>query len=166
MLSNAFLERFIRGSVLCESAVDAPCPGKCLATAYYVSLGKPSSNDFLNALSTHAEIIQISKNKIKTTALTGRRPVVVGIHANTSSPWTSQSLSESDIAVLKYLHTYSNVHVVLFAKPFVLSQLPNLSSFASVLLAHEQQTAFANATARLLFGEISPHGIIPVEIKE
>ena len=170
-LTNTFYDTYLRKQIAEQSIVKVHArldalPLQIDTTAYYLALGNPSSNDFLNALSTHAEIIQISKNKIKTTALTGRRPVVVGIHANTSSPWTSQSLSESDIAVLKYLHTYSNVHVVLFAKPFVLSQLPNLSSFASVLLAHEQQTAFANATARLLFGEISPHGIIPVEIKE
>ena len=42
MLSNAFLERFIRGSVLCESAVDAPCPGKCLATAITPASCNPS----------------------------------------------------------------------------------------------------------------------------
>ena len=168
-LKNTFYDTYLRKQIAEQSIVEVHAqkdafPLQKDTTVHYVSLGKPSSNDFLYALREQTTTIQILKNSLKTTELTGK-VIVVGVHSNTSSPWTNQSLSESDIAVLKYLHTYPNVHVVLFAKPYVLSQLPNLSSYASVLLAHEQQTAFSNAAARLLFGEIKTLGVLPIYIE-
>ena len=169
-LTNTFYDTYLRKQIAEQSIVEVHAqkdtfPLQKNITAYYVSLGKPSSNDFFDALREQTTTVQILKNTLKTTKLSGKT-IVVGIHGNTSSPWTNQSLSKSDIAVLKYLRAYPNVHVVLFAKPYVLSQLPNLSAYASVLLAHEQQTAFSNAAARLLFGEIKTVGVIPVKIKE
>ena len=168
-LTNTFYDTYLRKQIAEQSIVEVHAqkdtfPLQKNITAYYVSLGKPSSNDFLYALREQTTTVQILKNTLKTTKLSGKT-IVVGIHGNTSSPWTNQSLSESDIAVLKYLHAYPNVHVVLFAKPYVLSQLPNLSAYASVLLAHEQQTAFSNAAARLLFGEIKTLGVLPIYIE-
>ena len=168
-LINTFYDMYLRKQIAEQSIVEIHAqkdafPLQNDITVHYVSLGEPSSNDFLYALREKTTTIQILKNTLKTTELTGKA-IVVGVHANTSSPWTNQSLSESDIAVLTHLSTHSNVHVVLFAKPYVISQLPNLSSFASVLLAHEQQSAFAKAAARLLFGEIKTLGVLPIYIE-
>lgn len=133
------------------------------ATTSYVALGKPSSNDFLYAMRKYTTIVQVSKNKVKTADVIGK-PIVVGVHANTSSPWTNQSISKSDIAILKHLQSYSNVHIVLFAKPYILSEIPNVSSFSSVHLAHEQQPAFAKSAAQILFGHRAAVGRLPVTL--
>ncbi|NCG04451.1 MAG: beta-N-acetylglucosaminidase, partial [Bacteroidetes bacterium] len=103
-LPNTFYDTYLRKQIAEQSIVEVHAqkdafPLQKDTTAYYVSLGKPSSNDFLYALREQTTTVQILKNSLKTTELTGKA-IVVGIHANTSSPWTNQSLSESDIAVL------------------------------------------------------------------
>ena len=168
-LTNTFYDMYLRKLIAEQSIVKVHTKKGSLplnydATTYYIALGKPVSSDFLYAMRQHTDIVQIPDHEIMSTEIT-EKTIVVGIHANTFSPWTNQSLSSSDVTVLKHLSGYPNIHVVLFAKPYVLTQLPNPSSFTSVLLAHEQQTAFARAAAQVLFGEMEALGVLPVNIK-
>jgi hypothetical protein len=57
------------------------------------------------------------------------------------------------------------VHVVVFAKPYVLGQISGINEYSSVLLAHQQELAFANAAAQILFAKSEAVGKLPVSIE-
>ncbi len=169
-LHDTFYDNYLREQIAMQSIVKVYVKNKKFplhpsSDMHYVAFGKKMSDDFFNVIRSKTQVIQVSKQQIKATDFS-TKTLIVGIHTNTSSPWSSQSFSVDDISILSHLSTYPNVHVVLFANPYALSQIPNLSSFASVLLAHEQQAVFAKAAAQVLFGEISAIGILPVQVKE
>ena len=129
----------------------------------FVALGTQTDNAFLNALRQYATVRQFSPY-----AAGGIRPnetLVVGIYADTATPWKKQFLSEDALTVLAKLSKHQNVHVVVFAKPYVLGQLSGINEYASVLLAHQQALAFANAAAQALFGKIEAVGKLPVSLE-
>lgn len=169
-LYNTFYDHYLREQIALQSIVTVHVkndkfPLHPLSDMHYVALGTPLSDVFFGALKKHTAVVEIPKNKVKTFDFS-TKTLIVGVHANTSSPWSRQSLSADDISILTHLSAYPNVHVVLFANPYVLSQIPNLSSFSSVLLAHEQQAVFAKAATQVLFGEISAIGTLPVQVNE
>lgn len=129
----------------------------------YVSLGKATNSTFLNALRENVNVTQVSKFNLKKIHLNART-LVVGVYGNTSTPWTNPFQTDADMALLAKLSALPNVHVVLFANPYVLSQFPALESFASVILAHENREVFSKAAAHLLSGKIKPLGIMPLSI--
>jgi len=129
----------------------------------FVALGTQTDNAFLNALRQYATVRQFSPY-----AAGGIRPnetLVVGIYADTTTPWKKQFLSEDALTVLAKLSKHQNVHVVVFAKPYVLGQVSGINEYASVLLAHQQALAFANAAAQALFGKIEAVGKLPVSLE-
>ena len=167
-LYDTYYDNYLREQIAIQSIVKVHAKSKKFPLQssdfiHYVTLGTPLSDDFFNAIRSIAPVKQIPKQQLNTTDFSTKN-LIVGVHANTSSPWSSQSLSVNDVAILKRLSATPNVHVVLFAKPYVLSQIPNLTSFASVVLAHEQQPAFAKAAKQVIFGEISASGTLPVRI--
>ena len=169
-LHDTFYNNYLREQIALQSIVKVHAknekfPLQTLSDMHYVALGTPLSDDFFNEIRNKAQVNQIPKQQLKTTDFSAKT-LIVGVHANTSSPWSHQSLSADDISILTHLSANPYVHVVLFANPYVLSQIPNLSSFSSVLLAHEQQADFAKAATQVLFGEISAIGTLPVQVKE
>jgi beta-N-acetylhexosaminidase len=168
-LQNTYYDAYLRNQIAIQSIVKVHAtqnqfPLSLSTNVNYVALGVPSSNVFLDALNDHTQTTEIPTHKIQVVEISAR-PIVVGVFANTASPWNCQSISVADKALLSDLSSYSNVHIVIFANPYVCAQIPNLSSFASVILAHEQQHEFANAAAKVLFGRIPAMGILPVHIK-
>jgi len=167
-LHDTFYDHYLREQIALQSIVKVHAknekfPLRPLSDMNYIPLGTSLSDDFFNAIRSKAQVNQFPKQQLNTTDFS-TKTLIVGVHANTSSPWSRQSLSADDISILTHLSAYPNVHVVLFANPYVLSQIPNLSSFSSVLLAHEQQAVFAKAAAKVLFAENEGLGVLPVNI--
>jgi beta-glucosidase-like glycosyl hydrolase len=125
----------------------------------YIALGDVLDRSFLHALRQYGDVIQYTPEKA---VLDIAKPLVVGFHADTSTPWASPKISASDKVLLRSLAQHPNVHLVLFAPPYTLNDLANLDSFSSVVLAYEQQKSFAQAAAQVLFGLLSPEGKLPV----
>lgn len=149
--------------VLCHKSTNT-FPVTTAKTVAYVALGDQQNNRFLTALREHATVRQLPSQSA-TTSFDAYATLVVGIHANTSTPWKNQYLTKADRAVLEKLSRHHNVHVVVFAKPYVLRQLPARQQFSSVLLAHQQDDAFAKAAAHVLFGTLKAIGKLPVFIE-
>jgi beta-glucosidase-like glycosyl hydrolase len=129
----------------------------------FVALGTQTDNAFLNALRQYATVRQFSPY-----TAAGIRPnetLVVGIYADTTTPWEKQFLSKDALKILAKLSKHQNVHLVVFAKPYVLRQLSGLNEYASVLLAHQQELAFANAAAQVLFAKSEALGKLPVSLE-
>lgn len=125
----------------------------------YVALGDVLDRSFLQALRQYGDVVQYAPEKAMPHAA---KPLVVGFHADTTTPWANTKISASDKVLLRSLAQHPNVHLVLFAPPFALNDLANLDSFSSVVLAYEQQKSFAQAAAQVLFGLLSPEGKLPV----
>ena len=129
----------------------------------FVALGTQKDNAFLNALRKYATVRQFSPY-----AAAGIRPnetLVVGIYADTVTPWKKQFLSKDALRVLAKLSKHQNVHIVVFAKPYVLRQLSDFDQYSSVLMAHQQEGVFVNAAAQALFGKIEVLGKLPVTLE-
>lgn len=168
-LQTTYVDRYLQQQIAGKSLVlvhkkKELFPLKESPSIIYVSFGKSINNTFLNALRAYTNVVQHSKFNLQKTDLRSKT-IVVGVHANTSSPWTHQFQSEADIELLKQLADLPNVHVVFFSNPYVLSQYSFLELFSSVLLAHENRDVFYRAAAHVLFGKITPVGVMPVSMK-
>ena len=138
-------------------------PLKPATNLAYVALGNQNDNGFLNALRQYADVRQLSAYTAMD--IHSNETLVVGIYADTATPWKKQFLSIESLELLNKLVARHDVHLVVFAKPYVLRQLSNFNSYSSVLLAHQQETAFINAAARILFGKIEAVGKLPVTLE-
>ena len=69
------------------------------------------------------------------------------------------------LKLLAKLLKLQSVLVFVFAKPYFLRQLSDISSCSSVLLAHHQEPAFVKAAAQILFGKIDAVGKLPVALE-
>ena len=135
-------------------------PIKTKANLYFVALGIQNDNTFLKALGKYTRVRELST--FNGTTHIPNETLVVGIYADTTTPWKKQYLSTTSLQQLKKLLKYKDVHVVVFAKPYVLNQVSNLGECSSLLLAHQQEAAFINAAAQMLFGKIKALGKLPV----
>ena len=138
-------------------------PLKSATNLAYVALGNQNDNGFLNALRQYADVRQLSAYTAMD--IHSNETLVVGIYADTATPWKKQFLSIETLELLNKLVASHDVHLLVFAKPYVLRQLSNFNSYSSVLLAHQQETAFINAAARILFGKIEAVGKLPVTLE-
>ncbi|MBL19267.1 MAG: hypothetical protein CMC82_05520 [Flavobacteriaceae bacterium] len=129
----------------------------------FVSLGKQNNNSFLNALRQYAAVRQLTH--CAAIDISSSETLVVGIYADTSTPWTKQYLSRDELGLLTKLLKHQNVHVVVFAKPYVLQQLSDVSRCSSILLAHQQEPSFVKAAAQILFGKIDAVGELPINLE-
>lgn len=127
---------------------------------FYAHIGNPVNTVFYNFLQTHGKIKQFSFDNNKKSI--HRETIIVGVFADTSTPWSKQSISKKDIIKLHDLAMHNDVHVILYANPYTLMQLPNNSVFSSVLLAHENQPEFVRAAVKILFGKSEAVGILPI----
>lgn len=128
----------------------------------YMVLGKPTDNTFLSSLRTFAEKVEVFSADAEK-PIRGKK-IVIGVFANTASPWSKQSITPKEIELLQRLASQNNVHVVVFANSYLLAQVPDFKQFSSVLLAHENQPEFAKAAAQILFGKRLAVGVLPVNI--
>lgn len=136
-------------------------PLKPNSTVAYLALGKPSGNSFLEQLQNFTKSIEsVSIDTVK--PLRGKT-IIIGVFADTSTPWKNTFLPQKDVTVLHQLANQNKIYVVAFAKPYALQQFPDLSVFSNVLWAHENQPEFAKAAAKILFGKHKAVGVFPVE---
>lgn len=138
-------------------------PIKSNTNLAFVALGKQKDNSFLTALRQYAAVRQLSPSAIAD--INSNETLVVGIFADTATPWKKQYLPTAERKLLAKLLKHKNVHVVVFAKPYVLRQLSEVRECSSLLLAHQQELAFVNAAAQMLFGKIDAVGKLPVAVE-
>jgi hypothetical protein len=139
-------------------------PIKPKANLAFVALGTQNDNTFLNVLGKYTRVRQLSLFEA-TKHISPNETLVVGIFADTTTPWKKQYLSTTALQKLTELLKHKDVHVVVFAKPYILRQVSNLGECSSVLLAHQQEVAFVNAAVQMLFGKIKALGKLPVTIE-
>ena len=168
VLPFTYVDRYLLQQIARQSLVlvqhNEAFPIKPKANLTFVALGTQNDNTFLNSLQQYARVHQLSPFET-TEQISPNETLVVGIYADTTTPWKKQYLSTTALQKLTELLKYKDVHVVVFAKPYVLRQVLNLGEFSSVLLAHQQELAFVNAAAQMLFGKIKALGKLPVTIK-
>jgi beta-N-acetylhexosaminidase len=127
----------------------------------YMRFGKPKNSVFFQELQKHAKTVQaFSGNAPK--SIRGKS-IVVGVFADTYTPWKNTFLTNKDAAILHHLAHQNKVYLVVFAKPYALQQFPNLSVFSNVLWAHENQPEIAKAATKILFGKHKAVGVFPIE---
>ena len=167
ILPYASVDRYLVEQIAKQSLVLAhhskAFPIESKTKVAFVALGKQNDNSFLNALRQYAAVRQLSPHAADD--ISSSETLVVGIYADTATPWTKQYLSTDELVLLTKLLKHQNVHVVVFAKPYVLQQLSNVSRCSSVLLAHQQEPAFVKAAAQILFGKIDAMGELPVVLE-
>jgi len=139
-------------------------PLKPNSTVAYLALGKPSGNSFLEQLQDFTKSIEsVSVDTVKT--MRGKS-IIVGVFADTSSPWKNALLTQKDVTLLHQLANQNKVYLVVFAKPFTLHQFSNLNIFHNVLWAHENQPEFTEAAVKILFGDCNAVGVFPVRMEQ
>ena len=167
ILPYASVDRYLVEQIAKQSLVLAhhskAFPIESKTKVAFVALGKQNDNSFLNALRQYAAVRQLFPHAA--VDISSTETLVVGIYADTATPWTKQYLSTDELVLLTKLLKHQNVHVVVFAKPYVLQQLSNVSRCSSVLLAHQQEPAFVKAAAQILFGKIDAMGELPVVLE-
>lgn len=130
----------------------------------YLKLGDSDHESFLNRLRLYAEITEINNvsellvNPKKFTLL------IAGVHESNSNPWKAHKLSDEDFAKLKVLNALPEVKTILtvFAKPYMLADIKDYSSFDAVVLGYQNSRIGQETTAELLFGVFPAKGKLPV----
>lgn len=167
VLPFASVDRYLVQQIAKQSLVlvnhNKTFPIKSNTNLTFVALGKQKDNSFLTALRQYATVRQLSPSAIAD--INSNETLVVGIFADTATPWKKQYLPTAERKLLTKLLKHKNVHVVVFAKPYVLRQLSDVCECSSLLLAHQQELAFVNAAAQMLFGKIDAVGKLPVAVE-
>lgn len=167
VLPFASVDRYLVQQIAKQSLVlvnhSKTFPIKSNTNLAFVSLGKQKDNSFLTALRQYAAVRQLSPSEIAD--INSNETLVVGIFADTATPWKKQYLPTAERKLLAKLLKHKNVHVVVFAKPYVLRQLLDVRECSSLLLAHQQELTFVNAAAQMLFGKIDAVGKLPVAVE-
>ncbi|MGB0255527.1 MAG: hypothetical protein ACPF95_05120, partial [Flavobacteriaceae bacterium] len=165
-LESTYEDAYLKQQIALKSIVNVYAkpnhvPLKPNSSIAYMTLGKPKNSVFFQELQKHAKTVQeFPVNAAK--SIRGKS-IVVGVFADTSTPWKNTFLPQKDVALLHQFSNYNTIYVVGFAKPYALQQFPNLSVFSNVLWAHENQPEFAKAAAKILFGKHKAVGVFPIE---
>jgi beta-N-acetylhexosaminidase len=99
-------------------------------------------------------------------ALEGYDPVIVSVHKSDKTPWKSYKINESEKSFLVQASQKHRIVLNVFASPYSIQGLPRIKGLSALLLSHQNNPFFAEASAQVIFGGIGAQGVLPVTLSE
>ncbi|MGL4364428.1 MAG: glycoside hydrolase family 3 N-terminal domain-containing protein [Bacteroidales bacterium] len=117
-------------------------------TAFYVNQNKKSSYDYLLDSLKNYNLILINYLDI-----------------SQRLPHKNYDMNSDFCNFIGDLSTKKEVVLSLFASPYTLSQIPNVNSFSSIIIANQKSDSYQKSVADAIFGGIGIEGKSPVSVK-
>lgn len=135
----------------------------------HLSLGEASAAPFIQGLSENISITPIDfSGSISSTldAVHDLDKVVISFHRSNATPWKAADLSSKQRQLVQALAKQKKVIFVPFVKPYALSKLDQLNSFACLLVGYQNNKEAQLAAVDVLLGKQGVNGKLPVSIAE
>ena len=116
---------------------------------FYVSSGSSTST----ATSTY--------NKVKNHDI-----VIVAAHSNAFRPKNNYGITSGMKAAIEKLGAHPNSTLCVFADPYALGKMGDLSSYQAILCGYQNTAYTHRAAVAAILGEWEPQGIFPVTVNE
>ncbi|RZJ72795.1 glycoside hydrolase family 3 N-terminal domain-containing protein [Flavobacterium sp.] len=131
----------------------------------YVKLGDDSNRQFVSTLKQYTEVTEIADDSIHLmqAKLKDYTTVIVGFHKSDGA-WKNHDFKPEERAKLDSIAKYNKVILDVFAKPYSLLPITDMSRFKGVIVSYQNSDVAQIVSAELVFGAISSKGKLPVSI--
>jgi beta-N-acetylhexosaminidase len=131
----------------------------------YVKIGEDETGIFLKTLKKYTEITEVSDTDI--TSLNEKlkffNQVIIGYH-KPDKAWKVQEISSKEVEWIDEISKNNNVILASFTKPYLLSELKNISEIEAIVLTYQSGPVAQEVAAELFFGAFEAKGKLPVSI--
>ena len=170
------LENKILNEELVEKAItvvknnDNMLPIKNLKNSIgYLNFGNDNYMAFFDELTKYSKIdnldeIDILKTESESFIESNYKTVVIGVHANSETPWKSYNLKKEEIIFINRISKKVNVILNIFGSPYMLNKFKNIKNINGIIISYQNSKVFQKKSAQLIFGAIESTGILPVSI--
>jgi len=143
----------------------------------YMHLGNDSGDYFLKSLNKYVEVDDISgvfkNNSIKTNfdyksmlnSLKEFTTIIIGVHADSSNPWKSYTITPFELNFIRELSKNKKVILDVFGSPYILNKFKNFTNIESIVVSYQNSKLFQQKSAQIIFGSLNSSGKLPVSIK-
>ena len=144
----------------------------------YMYLGNDSGKYFFNSLNKYVKVDDISdivnNNSLKTNVnyksiinrLSEYTTIIIGVHADSSTPWKSYAISSYELDFIRILSKNKKVILDVFGSPYILNNFKNFKNIESVLVSYQNSKLFQQKSAQIIFGSLNSSGKLPVSIND
>ena len=170
------LENKILNEELVEKAItvvknnDNMLPIKNLKNSIgYLNFGNDNYMAFFDELTKYSKIdnldeIDILKTEFESFIESNYKTIIIGIHANSETPWKSYNLKKEEIIFINRISKKVNVILNIFGSPYMLNKFKNIKNINGIIISYQNSKVFQKKSAQLIFGAIESTGILPVSI--
>ena len=170
------LENKILNEELVEKAItvvknnDNMLPIKNLKNSIgYLNFGNDNYMAFFDELTKYSKIdnldeIDVLKTESESFIESNYKTVVIGVHANSETPWKSYNLKKEEIIFINRISKKVNVILNIFGSPYMLNKFKNIKNINGIIISYQNSKVFQKKSAQLIFGAIESTGILPVSI--
>ena len=139
------------------------------STIGYLNFGNDDYMTFFDALTKYSKIdhlndLDILKSESASFIESNYKTIIIGIHANSDTPWKSYNLKKEEINFINRVSKKVNVILNVFGSPYILDKFKNIRNISGIIVSYQNSTNFQNKSAQLIFGAIGSAGILPVSI--
>ena len=139
------------------------------STIGYLNFGNDDYMTFFDALTKYSKIdhlndLDILKSESASFIESNYKTIIIGIHANSDTPWKSYNLKKEEINFINRVSKKVNVILNVFGSPYILEKFKNIRNISGIIISYQNSTNFQNKSAQLIFGAIGSAGILPVSI--
>ena len=139
------------------------------STIGYLNFGNDDYMTFFDALTKYSKIdhlndLDILKSESVTFIESNYKTIIIGIHANSDTPWKSYNLKKEEINFINRVSKKVNVILNVFGSPYILNKFKNIRNINGIIISYQNSTNFQNKSAQLIFGAIGSAGILPVSV--
>ncbi|MEL1241026.1 serine hydrolase domain-containing protein [Flavobacterium flavipallidum] len=131
----------------------------------YVKLGNALNESFLTTLRQYTEVTEITDTNLVSlqAKLTGFSTVIIGYHPMENNVETIQ-FSANELLLINVLAQQNSVVLDVFASPYVLTSLKDLSAIKGLLVSYQNSSIAQTVSAELIFGAINSKGKLPINL--
>ena len=139
------------------------------STIGYLNFGNDDYMTFFDALTKYSKIdhlndLDILKSESASFIESNYKTIIIGIHANSDTPWKSYNLKKEEINFINRVSKKVNVILNVFGSPYILEKFKNIRNISGIIISYQNSTNFQNKSAQLIFGAIGSAGILPVSV--
>ncbi len=130
----------------------------------YLKLGDADAMPFIETLRKYANVTQVKAFDIESLKkqLAGFNQVIIGLHRGNDNPWKPYKFTDRELVWVNEISRTHDVILTVFAKPYALLDLENVTHIESVLLSYQNSTIAQEKSAQLIFGALASKGKLPV----
>ncbi len=131
----------------------------------YVKIGEDETGIFLKTLKKYAEVTEVFDANVDSlnVKLRNYNQVIIGYH-KPDKAWKVQEISDREVNWINEISKSNNTILASFTKPYLLSELKNISEIEGIVLTYQSGPVAQEVAAELFFGAFEAKGKLPVSI--